>query len=599
MKTKRLILFLMSCVLVMGCSKSNNDDSDNPAVASEEAKQIISEANLVSDAVSDIFHQAESAEEMSAHLDQIEALEQVDKAWAEDDAVFAQLKTGITMFWYYPPNDDEYAEALRTRGTSELDSLVNRMKETRAATSNKQAVLASKQKICIINQVSRDWNLDYVTSKLSEDAQTLRNDGYQVTEIPSEEFTPKFLRESLTDYNVVILTTHGVYIQNSPIKENNGQHWIFTGVEMQSISKENFDDLCRGYAQIGILKEDRLHDIMPSDYKYLVVSEKWLDNNLGQFPSNSMMFATVCQTLKGNDSFYNNVLKHKNLGCYLGFDESVGCHFSIEKSLDMFMSLMVLGSTAQGAYNMLDADYRKGYGSVSGKNHQTKIATLKYLQRDDKTEVSICDAMDLGLSVMWGTRNLGAQTPFEYGDFYAWGEIIPDTDDSGREYQYWTTKDHDAMEFLGYDIKGNPRYDAATAELGNDWRLPTKEECEELISHCIPICVKSKEFYNMKEWVSGSKGGVLLAFSDAIKQKKGGYIYLPYYWNTGGGYWTSNEVPEGDRTELWSEIPHFQAYSLLIRQPGETGTIDGYYLPRIGKDKRVRLSSIRPVYDPK
>jgi hypothetical protein len=34
-------------------------------------------------------------------------------------------------------------------------------------------------------------------------------------------------------------------------------------------------------------------------------------------------------------------------------------------------------------------------------------------------------AIDLGLSVKWADRNLGANTPADVGDFYAWAEISP------------------------------------------------------------------------------------------------------------------------------------------------------------------------------
>ena len=34
-------------------------------------------------------------------------------------------------------------------------------------------------------------------------------------------------------------------------------------------------------------------------------------------------------------------------------------------------------------------------------------------------------AVDLGLSVLWASCNLGASSPEEYGDYYAWGEVIP------------------------------------------------------------------------------------------------------------------------------------------------------------------------------
>jgi hypothetical protein len=44
--------------------------------------------------------------------------------------------------------------------------------------------------------------------------------------------------------------------------------------------------------------------------------------------------------------------------------------------------------------------------------------------------------VDLGLSVMWGTCNVGADNPEEYGDYFAWGETRPKNEYSWSTYIY-------------------------------------------------------------------------------------------------------------------------------------------------------------------
>lgn len=87
--------------------------------------------------------------------------------------------------------------------------------------------------------------------------------------------------------------------------------------------------------------------------------------------------------------------------------------------------------------------------------------------------------VDLGLpsGTKWATCNVGASTPEGYGEYFAWGEIAPkDTyTDAGRDF----IKDNN----LG-DISGNPQMDAARANWGGTWRLPTPDECDELLSKC-------------------------------------------------------------------------------------------------------------------
>ena len=86
--------------------------------------------------------------------------------------------------------------------------------------------------------------------------------------------------------------------------------------------------------------------------------------------------------------------------------------------------------------------------------------------------------VDLGLpsGLKWATCNVGANSPEEYGDYYAWGEVETKnkyTEDNSKTYGKSMS-----------DISGNSTYDVARAKWGGSWRIPTKEEYEELINSC-------------------------------------------------------------------------------------------------------------------
>ncbi|MBR3938615.1 MAG: DUF1566 domain-containing protein [Bacteroidales bacterium] len=88
------------------------------------------------------------------------------------------------------------------------------------------------------------------------------------------------------------------------------------------------------------------------------------------------------------------------------------------------------------------------------------------------------DWVDLGLpsGLKWATCNVGATTPEGYGNFYAWGETT-------------TKTSYDQSNSVTYgqqisDISGNATYDAARANWGSTWRMPTKAEAEELRDNC-------------------------------------------------------------------------------------------------------------------
>ncbi|MDE5998706.1 MAG: hypothetical protein K2H04_01335 [Bacteroidaceae bacterium] len=86
--------------------------------------------------------------------------------------------------------------------------------------------------------------------------------------------------------------------------------------------------------------------------------------------------------------------------------------------------------------------------------------------------------VDLGLPsrIKWATCNVGAVSPSDYGDYFAWGETEPKDTYTHQNNDTWET-------YLG-DISGNPQYDAARANWGSSWRLPTKKEWEELRRVC-------------------------------------------------------------------------------------------------------------------
>ena len=111
--------------------------------------------------------------------------------------------------------------------------------------------------------------------------------------------------------------------------------------------------------------------------------------------------------------------------------------------------------------------------------------------------------VDLGLSVKWATCNVGASKPEEYGDYFAWGEVAPYY--TGSAWSTSTTWGGTSTAKTGYDWNnycGNSEFtewstapydastkvltstfDAATANWGSKWRMPTYAEWSELLNN--------------------------------------------------------------------------------------------------------------------
>ena len=87
------------------------------------------------------------------------------------------------------------------------------------------------------------------------------------------------------------------------------------------------------------------------------------------------------------------------------------------------------------------------------------MLSISSCEKEPDNTINGHEYVDLGLpsGLKWATCNVGANTPEEYGNYYAWGEIVPKTDYSDENCATLGKQ-------LG-DISGNASYDAS--QLGN------------------------------------------------------------------------------------------------------------------------------------
>ena len=143
--------------------------------------------------------------------------------------------------------------------------------------------------------------------------------------------------------------------------------------------------------------------------------------------------------------------------------------------------------------------------------------------------------VDLGLSVKWATCNVGASSVCAYGNYYAWGETEPKMEDAPYKWMY----DDDPGKYSKYNTTDNKTVldtedDAASANWGEGWRMPTNEELTELVLGC---SWEWTDNYN-NSGISGQIG---------TSKKNGNIIFLPaagtnngYGVGKNGEYWSSS-----------------------------------------------------------
>ena len=152
--------------------------------------------------------------------------------------------------------------------------------------------------------------------------------------------------------------------------------------------------------------------------------------------------------------------------------------------------------------------------------------------------------VDLGLSVKWAACNVGATTPEEYGDYFAWGETQPKDYYNWSTYKYCNgssttmTKYCTDSYFGTVDNKTTLELtdDAAHVNWGGKWRMPTRAEQDELrnTSNCTWTWTTQKGVKGYK--VTSKKNGNSIFLPAAGSRYNGNLNNAGSY----GDYWSSS-----------------------------------------------------------
>lgn len=150
--------------------------------------------------------------------------------------------------------------------------------------------------------------------------------------------------------------------------------------------------------------------------------------------------------------------------------------------------------------------------------------------------------VDLGLpsGTLWATCNVGANSPEEYGDYFAWGETTTKSsyfESNSTTYGLSTSTLH-SRGIIGEDGNLTASYDAATANWGGSWRMPTRDEIKELVNNCT---WKWTTYNGVNgRLVTGPNGNSI--FLPAAGYRNGSYLY---YAGSDGFYWSATPSSNG------------------------------------------------------
>ena len=211
--------------------------------------------------------------------------------------------------------------------------------------------------------------------------------------------------------------------------------------------------------------------------------------------------------------------------------------------------------------------------SVDGKwfvdnvgSHKEQLTT--YIEGNSNNRINGHEYVDLGLpsGTLWATCNIGATTPEEYGEYYAWGEVTTKVNYCGDTYQY---NNGGYYMNIGDNI-GGTEYDVARTLWGSNWRLPSKAEFQELVARCNCVWTTCNGVAGYKFTASNGNSLFLPAGGYRDRTESHHIEQCGYYW--------SSTIYENDME---------CAYRFRIDNSGYT--IYDYY--------REFGNSVRPVYN--
>lgn len=156
--------------------------------------------------------------------------------------------------------------------------------------------------------------------------------------------------------------------------------------------------------------------------------------------------------------------------------------------------------------------------------------------------------VDLGLpsGTLWATCNIGANSPEEAGDYFAWGET--ESYDPNRPYK-WSDDNGEYTKYVYYSEDNSlvdnktilePEDDAATVNWGDDWRTPSIEEVKELVDFAKGFSIEDINEQKCAK-ITGPNGNHI------IFPLSGGYAGSVFLFNNAiGTYFINSIVKEYD-----------------------------------------------------
>lgn len=215
------------------------------------------------------------------------------------------------------------------------------------------------------------------------------------------------------------------------------------------------------------------------------------------------------------------------------------------------------------------------------------------------------NCVDLGLAsgLLWAKCNLGTTEPTELGNYYAWGETSAKKKYDGETYKHYKWGDYNLKRIKKYNAEDGKTVldledDAARANLGVGYRIPTQEDWKELLDECnwqavtitLPEIMDPSQTKTIARWkVTGPSGNSIILPMTGGFEFAGGYSHN----DKNNTYYTTANLSPAEK--LPDDDKYREAVALTWSFFAESDGSVKY--PWFASTRRVYGIVVRPVFD--
>ena len=322
------------------------------------------------------------------------------------------------------------------------------------------------------------------------------------------------------------------------VRNGSVQQSIISSVDNYSTSNHSWGipSLAVDAYQVRVTSNETLNITEISEVFYLEEGPTPPVVSTGEVTSITSSSITVTGTIEDLGKRYNNVTQYGHVYSEVNPNPTISDYKYNHGSSNQLLSY----STELINLKPNTRYYVRAYAeNPKGISYGTAVSvTTKTVDGKDPWEPTTPDedgAVDLGLSVKWAAYNVGATKPEEYGDYYSWGEVVTKNDYTESKYKFTYIDSYGCVEYSlpeGLSDISGTKYDAATANWGKEWRMPTKLELMELEDQSTAVWTSYNGIDGMR--IIGPNGNSIFLPSGGYRSEYGGKGK-----GGSGKYWTS------------------------------------------------------------